>query len=433
MNGDVDVHLDDEATRVGTLRFAAAGNRESATFEYADDWLKHPEKFEIDPGLPLVRGAQFPTKSPSSVFFGCFADSEPDGWAKTVIRRDRAKRRQDAARSGEPFDDRPLDSFDYLLSVDDVSRIGALRLRSRNGPFVRATAEGERGAPPLIELDDLLRASKAVETHTETAADLKFLLGFGTSVGGMRPKASIIDEAGDLCIGKFPSVSDERSVVKGEVLALRLASMAGIESADARVVTTDGGVAVAVVKRFDRHAGTRRMYASARTLMGVRDADDHTYTEIAETILKKGDRVQLDLRQLWRRIVFGCLISNVDDHLNNHGFIHVANGRWRLSPAFDINPFPEKARVLKTWISEESGPDASIDAAMTAARFFALGPDEAKEVLAEVEQAVSQWRAVARQPEIGMTTNEMEAFEEAFEHSEREVAKRVSAASAPAP
>ncbi|MFB9266997.1 type II toxin-antitoxin system HipA family toxin [Bradyrhizobium erythrophlei] len=419
MKEKLDVHLDDKT--IGSLRFEASGNRQACAFEYSRDWLVRKDRFQIDPELPLVAGPQYPTKSKVSAFFGCFADSEPDGWAALVIRRDHAKQRKAAAAVGAPFDDRPLNSLDYLCAVDDFSRIGALRLSDNDGIFVRSHEPGERAAPPLIELDDLIRASKAVENETETARDLRFLLGIGTSIGGMRPKASILDEHGALCIGKFPSVNDERSIVKAEVLALKLAEKAGIQASDGRVVTTDDGVSVAVVKRFDRQGDKRLMYWSARTLLGVRDDQEHTYTEIAEAIIRSGNRVEEDLHQLWRRIVFNVLISNADDHLNNHGFLHVANGRWRLSPAFDINPFPERAKVLKTWISEE-GNEASIDLAMSAARYFKLKEERAKQIVVEVESAVSQWREVARQPEIGMTARECDAFEDAFEHEQRKIA-----------
>lgn len=421
MSEKLDVHLG-ENTVVGALRFEASGNREACAFEYSPDWVKREDRFAIDPELPLVAGPQYPTKSKGSAFFGCITDSLPDGWAEMVIRREHAKRRKEATAAGLPFDSRPLNSLDYLCAVDDFSRIGALRLRNKDGEFVRPHKQGERAAPPLIELGDLVRASSAVESDTETGRDLRFLLGIGTAVGGMRPKASVLDEKGALCIGKFPSVKDERSVVRAEVLALKLAANAGIHVADGRVVTTDGGVAVAVVKRFDRQEGKRLMYWSARTLLGVRDDREHTYTEIAEALIRSGHRVEEDLHQLWRRIVFSVLISNVDDHLNNHGFLHVAHGQWRLSPAFDVNPFPERAKVLKTWISEESDA-ASIDVAMSAARFFKLKDDRAKEIVGEVEDAVSRWREVARQPEVGMTPRECEAFEDAFEHDQRKIAR----------
>jgi serine/threonine-protein kinase HipA len=235
------------------------------------------------------------------------------------------------------------------LVVARAARVGSLRFSDENGVLQRAVEPGQRSVPPLVELKDLVAASHAVERNTETAADLRYLLGKGTSVGGLRPKASVLDDDGALCIGKFPSVKDDRPIEKGEVLALRLAALAGIDAAQARVVDADGE-SVALVRRFDRTREGRLLYVSARTLMGVDDDQEHTYTEIAETIRMRGNEVAKDLAQLWRRIVYSVLITNVDDHLNNHGFLHVSRGKWRLSPAFDLNPFPDKDRALKTWI-----------------------------------------------------------------------------------
>ena len=182
------------------------------------------------------------------------ADTEPDGWGRRVIQRDYAKRRQEARRVGEAVEPNPLNSLDYLLAVDDVSRVGALRLQDENGRFQRASEAGRRTTPPLIELAHLLAASRAVETNTETAADLAYLRGRGTSLGGLRPKCSVIDDDGQLSIGKFPSVADERPVTKGEVLAMRLAKRAGIDAADARLVESDGAP-IALIRRFDRPRG----------------------------------------------------------------------------------------------------------------------------------------------------------------------------------
>ncbi|MER2264620.1 type II toxin-antitoxin system HipA family toxin [Methylobacterium oxalidis] len=433
MNRTMYVYLDDEATKVGVLRHAASGNRESSSFEYDPTWLTRAGRFPIDPALPLVAGSQFPTKGTSaraSAFFGCFADSEPDGWGKIVIGRDRAKQRKEAAERGSPVDPRPLDSMDYLLAVDDVSRVGALRLRDAVGVFHRSTAPGQRGTPPLIALKDLLDASWAVECHTETAAELRYLRGHGTSLGGMRPKASVLDEDGTLSIGKFPSVGDERAVTKGEVLALRLAALAGLDAAQARVVYSEG-VPIALVRRFDRVGSRRLMYVSARTLMGVTDDDDHTYTEIADTMRTTAHAFARDARELWKRMVLNILITNVDDHLNNHGFLHVEDGQWQLAPAFDVNPFPDKAHMLKTWIHEDSGQEASIAEALRVAGRFNLKAKEAREALGEVEDAVARWREVARERGVEMTDSEADQFADAFEHPERTAAQKARAISAP--
>ena len=418
-------------TLVGHLRYTHEGRREHAAFEYASAWLSAATRYEIDPTLPLVTGPQYAphAKAPdASRFHGAIADTEPDGWARRVIRRDHAKRRQAAKARGEELE--PIvNAVDFLLAVDDHARVGALRFRDEAGVCQRAQEPSQRTAPPLLELPDLLRATQAVEHQTDTLADLEYLRGRGTSLGGMRPKCSVRDEAWGLCIGKFPSVTDERPVTKGEVLALHLARRAGIDVADARLVDSDG-VAVALVRRFDRvrdpSTGEERrlLYVSAATLMAVAPGDtgEHAYTEIADMLRQRSADATADLEELWRRMAFSILITNVDDHLHNHGLLHVEGALWRLSPAFDVNPFPDRARELKTWISEDLGPDASIAALLSTARYFGLSAARASIVLGEVERGVAGWRSVAAA--LGFTAEEAESFSVAFEHEERAVAQR---------
>jgi serine/threonine-protein kinase HipA len=278
----------------------------------------------------------------------------------------------------------------------------------------------------LVELAHLLAASRAVETNTETAADLAYLRGRGTSLGGLRPKCTVGDDDGRLSIGKFPSVNDERAVTKGEVLALRLAAAAGIDAAQAQLINSDG-TPVALIRRFDRpDGGGRLMYVSAATMLGAEASDpgEHAYTEIVDALRQHGSQPQADIEELWRRIAFSILITNVDDHLMNHGFLHVDRGQWRLAPAFDINPFPERVRELKTWISEDAGPEASIDALMSVIAYFHIAKARAKEILGEVEAAVARWREEGHA--LGMTKDELDQFVDAFEHGERAAARRLS-------
>ena len=365
----------DKGVQVGTLRYHLQGRRENATFEYGADWLGDRAHFALGPTLPLQAGPQFHRKSnDGSLFHAAIADTEPDGWGRRVILRDHIKRRQQLRREGKEAEVQPLNALDYLLAVDDLSRVGALRIRDEDGVFQRALEEGRRSAPPLIELGHLLSASRAVEANKETAADLAYLRGRGTSLGGMRPKCSVMDEDGALSIGKFPSVADERAVTKGEVLALALAGQAGINAAVARIVESDG-LSVALIRRFDRRdKGHRVMYVSAATMLGVEAAgpEEHSYTEIVDAIRIHGADAQADIEELWRRMAFSVLITNVDDHLRNHGFLHVDREFWRLSPAFDINPSPERIREFKTWISEEAGPDMTIDALMSVIAYFRI-------------------------------------------------------------
>ena len=426
MKRTLGVYLGEGARRVGTLRFDNQGARQSAAFEYDREWLTNPGRFALEPNLPLVAGPQFhkPSSRDGSVFHGVIADAEPDGWARRVIARDHAKRRAAAREAGHSHDSQPLTAIDFLLAVDDVNRVGALRFQDEEGVFQRASEEGRRTTPPLIELSLLMAASRAVETNSETAKDLAYLRGWGTSLGGLRPKCSVIDEAGALNIGKFPSVDDERAVTKGEVLAMQLAKAAGINATQTRLIHSDG-IPVTLIRRFDRPEKGRLMYVSAATLLGadIGEPTEHAYTEIVDAIRQHGADAQPDIEELWRRIAFSILINNVDDHLHNHGFLHVTRDQWRLSPAFDINPFPDRERELKTWISEEAGPAASIEALMAVSPYFKLGRSTAIQILAEVERTVSTWRVRGR--ELGMTSGELDQFADAFEHSERKITQAI--------
>jgi serine/threonine-protein kinase HipA len=424
MRRTIDVVLGD-GLQVGTLRYDLQGRRESAAFEYDAGWFGDPARFALGPTLPLQAGPQFHHKAKDgSLFHAAIADTEPDGWAKRLILRDHIRRRQELRRE-EKEEAQPINALDYLLAVDDVSRVGALRFRDEDGVIQRAQEEGRRTAPPLIELGHLLSASRAVEANKETAADLAYLRGRGTSLGGMRPKCTVIDDDGALSIGKFPSIADERAVTKGEVLALTLAKNAGINAAAARIVGSEG-LPVALIRRFDRRAnGQRIMYVSAATMLGVgaTEPEEHSYTEIVDAIRVHGADAQANIEELWRRIAFSILITNVDDHLRNHGFLHEDREFWRLSPAFDINPSPERVRELKTWISEDAGPDMTIDALMSVIAYFRITNARAKEILSEVAHAVDNWRMTGQS--IGMSDDELEPFVDAFEHGERDAAKKL--------
>lgn len=425
MKRTIHVCLGDAGQRIGTLYYEVAGSRERSAFAYETDWLGDEDRFSLEPGLPLVVGPQFHHKSrEGSVFHAAIADTGPDGWAKRVILRDHAKRRQEARRAGQEPEAVQLNAMSFLLAVDDASRVGALRFKDENGDYCRAPEAGRRTAPPLVELNRLLASTRAVETENETADDLAYLRGRGTSLGGMRPKCTVVDENGRLSIGKFPSVNDERAVTKGEVLAMRLAKAAGLQVAETRLVDSDG-IPVALIRRFDRAADGKRLpYVSAATLLGAEPGDsrEHFYTEIVDALRMHGAAAQVDIEELWRRMAFSILITNVDDHLHNHGFLHASHGQWRLSPAFDINPFPDRVRELKTWISEETGPEATIEALLSVIAYFRIPLQRAKEILGRIERTLSGWSAEGRT--LGMTDRELEQFSDAFEHSERKAAQR---------
>jgi serine/threonine-protein kinase HipA len=226
-----------------------------------------------------------------------------------------------------------------------------------------------------------------------------------------------------LALGKFPSLMDTRQVTRAEVLALHLAQRAGIDAADAKVVLV-GDTPVAVIRRFDRTADHARIpYLSAASMLQASRNEERSYTEIADIIRATCANPSADAQQLWRRLVFNLLITNVDDHLQNLGFLYVGQGQWRLAPHFDVNPFPDKDRESKTWLSEATGPITSLDMLMAQARYFSLQPADAIQVLAQVYAAVRDWRAMALSPEVGLLAKELDDFAPAFEHAQMEAAR----------
>jgi serine/threonine-protein kinase HipA len=398
------------AIDVGDLTFVRDGRREYSAFNYDRSWLTHSERFEVSPDLPLREG-HFTRRASSddeSPFPFALADTEPDAWGKRVIQRAHVKQRQrDPALA-------PLTRFDILAAVDDFSRVGALRLRDADGQFLRSDAIFR--TPQLIELDKIYASTRAVEQGTETEADLQFLQGKATSLGGLRPKCTVLDADGALALGKFPSITDTRSIVRGEVLALKLARLVGLDAAEARIEMI-GGTAVAIIRRFDRTPDAARIaYLSGGSLLQARRDEDRAYTEIADVLRRIGARPSEDVGELWRRILFNFLISNVDDHLWNLGVLYAGNGHWRLAPAFDVNPFPDRARESKTWLSEDSGPVTSLQQLIDGCAYFGLQREEAEEELAAMIKTLAGWRGVATSKEVGLTEAELETFEPAFAH-----------------
>ncbi len=385
----MDVCLGKAEKPLGRLIFIKDGPREFSQFAYSEDWLADNQFFDVSPDLSRQSGYQLrkpPTKN-DTCFFLALADTEPDAWGRRVVSRAHAK----ARAKDSPL--AALTEADYVAGVDDISRVGALRLRDENGHYLRSVGQGERPAPPFLELEKILLASRALEDNKETAEDLTYLQGKATSLGGMRPKCTILDSDGALSLGKFPSVSDERSVTRGEVLALKLAQLGGIDSAKARIVMVQDQP-VAMIRRFDRTPEQNRIpYISGATLLQANRDDEHSYTEIIDEMRVRCKNFIEDAQQLWRRLVFNHLITNVDDHLQNIGFLYSGNNQWRLAPAFDLNPFPEKDSESKTWLSEDSGPITSIQ---------------------QLAMAVNQWKEVATLSEVGLQPNELRDFKPAF-------------------
>jgi serine/threonine-protein kinase HipA len=377
-------------------------------FEYAPEWLNRPGAFAIDPtSLPLRAGPHH-----SATLFGAMQDCGPDRWGRMLIER--AVRKQVLAR-------KPYQDLDYLLALDDTSRIGALRFRvDAASPFLAAST-GK--LPPLVSLRALLHATDAIHGETETAQDLRFLLGAGSPLGGARPKSAVSLPDGRFAIAKFPKPDDIRDIAAGEILALTLAQQAGITVAEHRLVSV-GGNGVSVITRFDRDGAQRIPFLSANSLLGLPSGEPGAYTLLADGIRQFGDHAAADLRELWRRLVFSLLVSNYDDHLRNHGFLMRTPGRWAFSPAYDLNPVPEIDRAMtpKTTITEQQ-EEPSIAAALAAAARFGIKAAEAKRILREVFAAVVNWRKVGRGLRLRAAT--LDAYASAFDHPLMEEARGV--------
>ncbi|MEN9811862.1 MAG: hypothetical protein RL479_548, partial [Verrucomicrobiota bacterium] len=365
----IEVHIDWQGATHLAGRLHPAERSSAVTFEYAREWLARDDSFPLDPtGLPLG-----PSPIHRAALFGAMQDCGPDRWGRILIER--AVRKQ-------VLDRKPYREIDYGLALDDAARIGALRFRATpDGPFLAATA-GK--LPPIVSLAALLRAADAIHRETETAADLRFLLGAGSPLGGARPKSAVTLDDGRLAMAKFPQPDDVRDIAAGEVLALHLAKQAGINVAESQLISV-GGRSISVITRFDREDGRRLPFLSANSLLGLPLGEAGAYTILADGIRQFGDDVSGDLRELWRRLVFSLLASNYDDHLRNHGFIMRKPGKWSLSPAYDLNPVPEieRAQVPKTSISEDHA-DSSIEAALDAAPRFGLKLAAAKAIVREV-------------------------------------------------
>ena len=421
MKTELDLCLGKAGLSVGKLVFVRNGPRVFTQFAYFQDWLDNKESFNVSPDLKATPGYQTrkAATTEDSPFFLALGDTEPDAWGRRVIARAHAKRHEGNPTLGA------LTELDYLCAVDDFSRMGALRLRDAHGNLLESVPAGRRATPPMLELEKMLSATRAVELGKETAQDLAYLRGKATSLGGMRPKCSILDEDGFLALGKFPSILDERNVTRAEVLALKLASLAGIHAAHARVAEVQG-TPVAVIRRFDRAPGDARIpYLSGATLLQSSRQADHAYTELLAVMKGACANYVDDARELWRRLVFHHLITNVDDHLQNIGFLYMGANQWQLAPAFDVNPMPDKDRESKTWLSEDTGPITSMAQLMGQASHFALTSDQALAIVRKVVEAVAQWRAVGQSAAVGMTKLELDGFKLAFEHSSLADAKKL--------
>lgn len=401
------VDLDGTPHLVGRLWARSRKGKESASFEYDAAWLASSSRFALEPALTLGKGPHH--TAAGRQIFGAIGDSAPDRWGRVLIQREERRKAREEERTP-----RTLLEVDYLLGVGDIARQGALRFAEHEGGPFFATGVP---IPPLLQLPALLGAAMRLsEDDGGSDDDLRLLLAPGSSLGGARPKASVVDRDGQLVIAKFPQHGDLIRVTVWEAVALRLAALAGIPTPDWRIEKI-ADRDVMLLRRFDRRGDVRIPFLSAMSLLNATDNEPHSYMEIADALRQYGAKADDDCAQLWRRIVLSILISNTDDHLRNHGFLYEPSAGWRLSPAYDLNPVPVdiKSRVLTTAIDEGDGT-ASLDLAFEVAPHFGVKPDKAKDIVREVGTAVARWRETAAAT--GLSNKEIDRMASAFEHEE---------------
>ncbi len=394
---------------MGSLHSDRLKGKEIFSFEYDDNWLQNGSPQLLDPNLQLYSGLHYLNEKQEN--FGIFLDSSPDRWGRILMRR-----REAALSRTENREQQKLFETDYLLGVYDAHRMGGMRFKlEKDGPFLNNNKE--MASPPWASLKELERVSLKLEEDDaiddpEYLKWLSMLIAPGASLGGARPKASVEDDDGGLWIAKFPSRNDQGDNGGWEMVTYELAIAAGIKMSECKVQKFSSQHHTFLTKRFDRMPkGDRIHFASAMTMLGYTDGQDHTdgasYLELVEFIQNHGANVAHDLEQLWRRIVFYICVTNTDDHLRNHGFI-LTDGGWLLSPAYDINPV-ETGTGLKLNISDEDN-SLDIELAMGVSSFFRLTKKRAAEIIEEVQAAVRNWRVVATKYGLSRTEQELKSI-----------------------
>ena len=408
MECDVTVRRGGEDILVGRLYQNVRHGDETATFAYDPSYLADPRAFSIAPDMPLGPGS---FHTPGLSEFRAFEDCMPDRWGRNLmLRAERARAKAEGRAT------RTLFEADMLAGVDDEARQGALRFWSTSGEVLSSCGSG---VPRETSIPSLLKSADAAATDMD--ADVRDLLAAGSSLGGARPKASVRDEGGRLCIAKFPKADENlvEDVCAWEHVALLLMKKAGIEVPDSRLLRV-GGRAVLITRRFDRRAGDRIPYISGLTAVQGADGGRYSYLELAEFIEQEGSRPDRDLRELWVRALFSCAIGNVDNHLRNYGFLREELG-WRLSPAFDVNPTPgSETKYLATglgFVDREASPEAAFDVC----EFFRVDVAEARRAAESMARVLETWRRVARGD--GISEASIERMADCFESGVRRLRK----------
>ena len=400
--------LEGEET-IGYLEYDILRGTEVYTFEFTRQWITaHPDVL-LGNDLGSFTGKQYST---NGEIFGCFADSLPDHWGRTLIE---LKKKQ--ATGSNDRTRHTLSDWDYLKGVEDSLRIGGFRFKDlETGQYLNASEKDE--IPPLLSLNELYEAAHEVEKNEleNRAIDSRWierLFKPGTSVGGARPKACVSDESG-LYIAKFPCSTDHYNFGRWEYFANIMAGQCGIHTTFTRLVTLPSGHDIFLSRRFDKTAEGRRVHmSSALNLLGLtmnnRDDMKHSYTEIAELIVAHGTKVEESLEELYRRVAFSVIIGNADDHLKNHSFVLTKKG-WLLSPAYDINPSTFHTQsLLIDGVSDQS----SLNRLYKAHELYMLSEQTASHIISDVKRAMESWQKTALS--CGITQDEISVFKDRIE------------------
>lgn len=405
----------EQPVRLGHLYARRGTGREAFEFEYDLGALKHPilSTTQLDPRIALYPGRQHPAQG--SETFGICSDASPDRWGRMLMQRrlEREKRAGATPRTARLYES------DYLLGVHDAYRVGGLRFRlADSGDFL--DNRHDAAAPPFVQLRELEAASLALERDKKNTAKkggewLRLLIAPGGSLGGARPKASVVDPDGRLWIAKFPSVRDEHDVGAWEQVLHALAHACGLNVPESSARRFAHDHHTFLVQRFDRTPEGRRIhFASAMTLTGRKDGDDAaagaSYLEMARVLIDHGANPGEDLRELWSRIVFFMLVANTDDHLRNHGFLLEPGRGWALAPAFDMNPVPE-SQGLQLNVNEADNA-LDLDLAREVAPYFRVAGKATEDIIERFRGVVSQWRTIAKK--LRIPAREQERMAQSF-------------------
>ena len=394
-------------TFIGKLGYESLRGTDSYNFCFSEEWLQAYGGLYLSADLNNYPGIQY-TASDRDIF-GCFSDALPDRWGRTLLLR-----REQILAQEEKRPPRRLSSFDYLLGIDDYARMGALRLKEdEDGDFINSAPSLR--IPPLTDIRTLEAASREIE-RSELANELPDrrwiaqLVQPGSSLGGARPKASVVDRDGRLCIAKFPSRRDDYDAGLWEHLCHQLATRAGISTAQTRVLKTSDEYHTLISQRFDRADGGKRIhFASAMTLLGLQDGDNASsgfgYLDIVDFILRHSGDTEQNLRELYRRVAFNICIGNSDDHFRNHGFLLTRRG-WTLSPAYDMNPTLSTHQSL---LISSTTSEANLGILLDASEEYMLPREVARSIIDEVRKGLEGWQSLATR--LGISQREISLFE----------------------